>query len=185
MSRFPHEFASVRDVVLKEMAALHEEYGEIVRVAPGIVSFINPQAWTDIFAHKPGKLPFTKDPLRYTRDMWINGAPDLFTAEDTDHPRLRSVLKPAFSDKAIREQEPLIQANVDLLMKQLRKYPNSESSARIIDLNEWMNWTTFDLIGDLAFGEPFGCLQQGDYHPWVALIFNSIKAVSITGAIKQ
>lgn len=37
------------------------------------------------------------------------------------------------------------------------------------------NYTTFDVIGDLAFGEPFGCLETGDYHPWVAMIFDSIK----------
>ena len=55
----------------------------------------------------------------------------------------------------------------------------------VIDLNEWMDWTTFDLMGDLTFGETFGCLQQVKYHSWVALIFNSIRAVSITGAIKQ
>lgn len=37
------------------------------------------------------------------------------------------------------------------------------------------NYTTFDVIGDLAFGEPFGCLETGEYHPWVAMIFDSIK----------
>jgi cytochrome P450 len=39
----------------------------------------------------------------------------------------------------------------------------------------WYNWTTFDLIGDLAFGEPFGCLQESSYHAWVSMIFESIK----------
>lgn len=37
------------------------------------------------------------------------------------------------------------------------------------------NYTTFDIIGDLAFGEAFGCLEQSQYHPWVAMIFQSIK----------
>lgn len=37
------------------------------------------------------------------------------------------------------------------------------------------NYTTFDIIGDLAFGESFGCLETSDYHPWVAMIFASIK----------
>lgn len=32
-----------------------------------------------------------------------------------------------------------------------------------------------DVIGDLAFGEPFGCLSESNYHPWVATIFQSVK----------
>lgn len=36
------------------------------------------------------------------------------------------------------------------------------------------NITAFDLIGDLSFGENFGCLDNGDYHPFV----RSIQAIS-------
>lgn len=42
-------------------------------------------------------------------------------------------------------------------------------------MTKWYNWTTFDIISDLAFGEPFGCLKDSSYHPWVALIFASTK----------
>lgn len=37
------------------------------------------------------------------------------------------------------------------------------------------NYTTFDIIGDLAFGEAFGCLEESQYHPWVSVTFQSIK----------
>jgi len=30
-------------------------------------------------------------------------------------------------------------------------------------------------MGDLVFGESFRCLQDSDYHPWVELIFDSVK----------
>ena len=40
---------------------------------------------------------------------------------------------------------------------------------------------TFDIIGDLAFGEPFGCLELGAFHSWVALIYETVKV----GAIEQ
>lgn len=45
----------------------------------------------------------------------------------------------------------------------------------------WLNFTTFDIIGDLAFGEPFGCLDLGRFHEWVAMIYETVKA----GAIEQ
>jgi hypothetical protein len=39
-----------------------------------------------------------------------------------------------------------------------------------------LDYTTFDIIGDLAFGDPFGCLETSAMHPWVNMIFDSIKA---------
>jgi len=33
-------------------------------------------------------------------------------------------------------------------------------------------------MGDLVFGESFGCLEKSDYHPWVKLIFDSVKSSS-------
>lgn len=33
---------------------------------------------------------------------------------------------------------------------------------------------TFDIIGHLAFYEPFDCLKNDDYHPWMSMIFNAI-----------
>jgi cytochrome P450 len=44
-----------------------------------------------------------------------------------------------------------------------------------LSLTEIRNFTTFDIIGDLAFGEPFGCLKDEKFHDWVALVFESIK----------
>lgn len=35
----------------------------------------------------------------------------------------------------------------------------------------------FDIIGDLSFGEPFDCLRDSHYHPWIKIIFQSIKVV--------
>ena len=95
------------------------------------------------------------------------------------------MLAPAFSDKAIRDQEALVQANVDLLIKRLRGLARNSETNGNADLSMWLNWATFDIIGDLAFGETFGCLDAGKYHPWVALVFDSVWAVSIMGAIKQ
>jgi len=180
-SRVPHELAYVQGRIIHDLAALHKQYGDVVRVTPTGLSFIIPDAWLDIYVRKPGQPVFRKDELRYTKDLCINGAQEILTADEKDHTRLRRVLTHAFSDRAIREQEPLVQKYVDVLMRQL----NEQSSKGTVDMSKWLNWATFDIIGDLAFGEPFGCLETGDYHPWVSLIFDTVKAVSIMGAIKQ
>ena len=167
------------------MAALHERYGDVVRVSPNGLSFIHPDAWQDIYARKPGQLPFSKDVLRYSKDLCIDGAQEILTANEADHSRLRGVLAHGFSERSIREQEPLVHKNVELLMRRLRERIHDSVVAGKVDMSCWLNWTTFDVIGDLAFGEPFGCLQQGEYHPWVSLIFQSVRGVSIMGSVKQ
>jgi cytochrome P450 len=49
----------------------------------------------------------------------------------------------------------------------------------------WFNWTTFDVIGDLTFNQPFGCLENSTYHPWITAIFNSIKSLVILAGLNQ
>ncbi len=34
-----------------------------------------------------------------------------------------------------------------------------------------MNFFTVDVIGDLAFGKSFDCLQNSEYHPWVKNLY--------------
>lgn len=41
------------------------------------------------------------------------------------------------------------------------------------------------ISGDLAFGEPFYCLEKSDYHPWVALIFSGVKNMSFISAFSK
>jgi len=41
---------------------------------------------------------------------------------------------------------------------------------------QWYNWTTFDVIADLLFGEPFGCLQDLNTHQYIELLFRSLGA---------
>ena len=61
-------------------------------------------------------------------------------------------------------------------MKQL--YKHCKNGNETVDMVKWYNFFTFDIIGTLTFGEPFGCLADGGYHPWVAAIFKNVKAGS-------
>ena len=110
-----------------------------------------------------------------------SGSHSLITADRADHSRQRRLISHAFSDKALREQEPLIKGYVDLLIQRLHERANGDS----LDMVSWYNWTTFDLIGDLAFGEPFGCLENCTYHPWVTALFASIKAGTYLSSLRR
>lgn len=81
----------------------------------------------------------------------------------------------------MREQEPEIVKYVDLLIKRLRQ--ECHQGERKLNLEAWYNWTTFDIVGDLVFGQSFNCLQNASYHPWIDFIFRSIKGGAVTVAM--
>lgn len=53
-----------------------------------------------------------------------------------------------------------------------------EANRGLVDLMSWYNFATFDIIADLTFGEPFYCLRDSDYHPWVRMVFDNVRATS-------
>jgi cytochrome P450 len=151
---------------------LHAKYGPVVRVGPTDLSYATSQAWKDIYGGRAGG-ELAKHPREYSVKTI---ADHIIIADATNHARFRRSMAPAFSDRALREQEPLITKYVDLLVARLGKAAESEEAT---DMVGWYNCATFDLVGDLAFGEPFGCLEEGRYHPWVKMIFDSLKMVNL------
>ncbi|KAI7785175.1 cytochrome P450 [Diaporthe eres] len=77
--------------------------------------------------------------------------------------RFCRVLAHGFSAQSMLAQQPVIKQYVDQLFRRLHEA--SEGGTKPVDIERWFNFTTFDVIGDLAFGEPFGCLEDGTYHP--------------------
>lgn len=48
-----------------------------------------------------------------------------------------------------------------------------------VNVVQWYNFTTFDILGDLCFDESFGALAEGQYHSWIANIFQGVKVLSM------
>jgi cytochrome P450 len=154
---------------------LHEKYGDVVRIGPNELSYNNANAWKDIYGFKQGHAQLPKDPNFYTSPP--GGAHSIITTDVAGHSRMRRLVAHAFSEKALREQEPLMKGYMDLFIQRLHE--NCDNGNSKLDIVSWYNWTTFDIIGDLMFGEPFDCLENVGYHPWVSILFDSIKAATI------
>ncbi|OBT82403.1 hypothetical protein VE02_08402 [Pseudogymnoascus sp. 03VT05] len=157
---------------------LHDKYGPVVRVSPDELSFNTVEAWEDIYGHRVGKHAgrpnMDKDPIHVGSVEPILGASSLTMANDTDHARLRRALAYAFSQKALVEQEELLQDYVTKYIDNIRRFAEASKEFNAVD---WFNYTTFDIIGDLSFGEPFGCLENSEgSRDWVVMIYESIKA---------
>ena len=44
---------------------------------------------------------------------------------------------------------------------------------------------SFDVIGDLTFGQSFDCLETQTYHPWVETIFGNLQGISLMAACSR
>jgi cytochrome P450 len=154
----------------------------MIRIGPNEISCINPQAWQDIYGgHKPGQ-NFSKNPLWMSRKQ--NTANSILSASDADHHRIRRLISHAFSDKALRAQEPVLQDCVGILMRRLHEQTKAGWGSAVVDLVEWFSWTTFDIVGELGFGETFGCLTDERHHSWSALVFSHFKAASLVTSVR-
>ena len=138
--------------------ALHRQYGDVVRTQPDELSFTTASAWKDIFACRP-QLPKPENQQLVNP----NGTSPIGTTDTQSHDRQRQILNYAFSDRALKEQEYILQNYSNFFIRRLHEQakPGTE-----IDICNWFNFLTFDIIGDLLFAESFNSLIHADHHPW-------------------
>ncbi|CAA9957186.1 P450 monooxygenase [Pyrenophora teres f. maculata] len=169
----PYALVLRKGAIIPWLKAQHDRYGEVVRMCPGQISFISGEtAWQDVQGFRTGK---SKDSSHFTRDTnWapatLNGTTSIFGSNGEVHARLRRNVAGGFSVSALRLQESLILEYADLLVSRLREV----STKGPIDMVDWYSFAAFDIIGDLIFSEPFGCLRDGKGHEWVPFVYNGV-----------
>lgn len=87
----------------------------------------------------------------------------LFNTRDrAEHARKRKIVSHTFSLKSVTEFEQYIHHNLEAFVSQWDRLSEREHGgfARI-DALPWLNFLAFDIIGDLAFGAPFGMIETG------------------------
>ncbi|KAJ4861384.1 cytochrome p450 domain-containing protein [Trichoderma breve] len=178
-TRIPYARMIFSGMSHRKILELHQIYGDVVRVAPDELTYIGGSAWNDIMGHrKRGQGENGKDPV-----FWKTQQHSVISADRENHTRMRRTLAHGFSTQAMMDQQSLIRGYVDMLISRLRE--NCADGTRPLEMTSWYNWATFDIIGDLAFGEPFGCLQNSNYHPWVSLLFTRIRTSAMNNVLRR
>ncbi|KAF9890508.1 hypothetical protein FE257_005913 [Aspergillus nanangensis] len=160
---------------------LHEKYGDVVRIAPNEVTFVNPDAWKEVYGIRPGKPQRPKDQRHVS--VGPNHIPSILRTDDQTHSRYRRALSHGFSEGSLQRQEVIVKGYIDLLIHRLQGLATSGSA--VVDMTAWYNYTTFDIIGDLAFGDSFGCLQNSQYHFWVSVIFSHFRTAAWANVLRR
>ncbi|KAI1368196.1 cytochrome P450 [Xylaria arbuscula] len=166
LTRLPYWIACLKGNQVKFMQEQHRRYGPTVRFAPNDLSYTEAQAWRDICLIPKGKKENGKE-IRFHAPS-ANGTPNLITEPSpVRHATVRRVFSQAFSEKALKQQEPLFQHYADLMVARGRKMGT-------VNMAELLNWTTFDIMAEFAFGESLGLLEKEAYSEWVATVFNTL-----------
>ncbi|KAL2022359.1 hypothetical protein VTK56DRAFT_5426 [Thermocarpiscus australiensis] len=138
---------------------VHKKLGPVVRIQPNHVSINDDEAIPVIYGHGNG---FLKSSFY---DAFVSIQRGLFNTRDrAEHSRKRKIVSHTFSVKSIAQFEPYIHSNLELFIRQLDSLierSTSPDGAAYVDCLHWFNYLAFDVIGDLAFGAPFGMLSAG------------------------
>lgn len=137
--------------------AAHKKYGKLVRIQPDHVSIADESAIQDVYGHGNG---FLKSNFY---DAFVSIQRGLFNTRDrAEHTRKRKTISHTFSTKSIGQFEIYMHQNLDLFVQKWDELSdNAHGQFAKIDCLHWYNYLAFDMIGDLAFGQPFGMLEKG------------------------
>lgn len=134
--------------------------GPVFRVSPNELSFASLKSWKDIYGHAVGKKQTLIKSQFY--DMYGAGFRSLCIGSERDpqkHRRMKQSLTAAFSTKALREQEEIVANVVDAFVDKIGTLGGPQSDG--LDMTEWYEMLAFDILGEMAFGESFGCIEDG------------------------
>jgi hypothetical protein len=70
----------------------------------------------------------------------------------------RELFAPNLSSKSLQQQEPTLLKNSDLFIEKMGKLGTCEGG---VNMTEWFMHLSFDLLGEMAYGDNFRCLERG------------------------
>lgn len=98
-------------------------------------------------------------------DAFVSIQRGLFNVRDrAAHTRKRKIVSHTFSAKSVGQFEQYIHHNLEDFVQQWDRMAGTPSGTRgyaDLDALHWFNYLAFDIIGDLAFGAPFGMVEKG------------------------
>ncbi|KAJ5709395.1 Short-chain dehydrogenase/reductase SDR [Penicillium malachiteum] len=163
-----------------KLLELHLKYGPVVRTAPNELSFNTAQSWKDIYGFRQGRQAFMKSEF-YDGSSFADRVRSIINERDpTEHGIMRRYLAHAFSDHSLSEQEPLIARTIDQFIDQI-----GVKGAEGLDLGKGFEMMTFDIIGDLAFGETFGGVETFEPHPWISITLGAMTQGALADMFKR
>ncbi|KAJ8107714.1 hypothetical protein OPT61_g8679 [Boeremia exigua] len=162
-------------------ALITDRYGQLVRIAPDEVSSSDPKAIAVLY---PIKSPLQKTDWYLTYRPVGLGSIDAFTDDDEKHhTATRKVVGPAYTLTSMLKNEKPLDGVVSSFMERLDEFAERQTP---FDFGEWLEMYSFDGVGTVFFGNPFGFIKESiDYGGYInavhtAMPLNSVVAMAPT-----
>ena len=144
----------------KKVLKIHEKYGDFVRIGSNDLSIVHPKAVNAIYGVGS----------RCEKAVWYEQNRPVISMQTTrhraTHDKRRRIWSAAFSDKALRGHEKRIQVYQDRLIAQIATF-----GGQAVNVAKWFSLYSFDVMGDLAFGESFEVLESKGQH-WAVKLWS-------------
>lgn len=134
---------------------LHQQYGDIVRIAPDEVSVSDMDGFKKIHA-----VSATFNKADWYEKLTIFPRHSVFTMMTKEtHAARRKLFARGFSKSYLREHyEPIVAEKARLAVKGIKERAVKGNA----DLMQWWTFLATDTVGRLGFGESFGMLEKGE-----------------------
>lgn len=170
----------MRGTYTREAPGLQRRYGNIVRLGPDRLMVDGSIAWTQVFSLNTSKSHGLDEFAKVPNQLFPGDYKTIVAAPRDEHRRMRRQLNHAFSDAALKEQEGIIARYVGKLADRLEGLARA---GEVADVASWLNYATFDIIGDLTFADSFHNLDDSSFHPYVAGFFRAIRGFAYSRMI--
>lgn len=151
---------------------MYQKYGaDVIRTGPREVTVYCAEAIS--LVHGPTSK--CKKASVYEAFGDITGVSLNITTDKADHRQRRKIWDRAFNAKTLREYEPRLNRHALALMSKLKE----ESMQGSVRITNWVNFYSFDVMGDIGFNRSFGMMDKGKEDDIIKLLHESMSVLSV------
>ncbi|KAK3203030.1 hypothetical protein GRF29_154g1517365 [Pseudopithomyces chartarum] len=163
----------------------HKIHGPVIRISPDELSFASASSWKAIYGFPP---PGTQQLIKGEfYDIYGSGFKTGCIGSERDparHARKKKNLTAAFSVRALQQQEEIVQRVIDDFIGRIGPL-SAARAGRGVNIVSWMEMVTFDILGEMAFGESFHCIDEEKHHPWIDLILKHLLEITLVDNLRR
>ena len=153
---------------------MFRQYGDVVRIGPNELSFGDAGAIKYIYGAHSSRI--TKGPYHSASVYGSPGAAMPNLRDYQGHKIRRRMWDNGFTKAQLKSYEPRVITLLDVLCERLREIDGTylinkfygadmrthrNYIGNVVDMRSWLDYVTFDVMGDLALSKSFGLLRDG------------------------
>jgi hypothetical protein len=174
ISKLTHAWSNRNFENFRNLHAAHEKYGDYVRTGPSELSIIDPNAISAVLGSTS----------KCKRAAWYGMAHPIraifHTRSKVEHEKRRQVWSIGLSSKALRAYQPRIESNVASLVQQIERHCARDGT---MNAGRWFNYLSFDIMGDVGFGQRFEMLEAGEKLEVLKKLEDGQKGLGVFGVV--